>query len=655
MKKIYTILTLAILAIVVVAGCTQVPPTVIQPPTIVIGENGSIISVVTEKNIDLKRFNSLDEIEDAFEDAFEDARKNNRPGFFDRIMRSGSNMAMMETGSASQSDTAADFSATNVQVEGVDEADIVKTDGKYIYTLSNNKIYVVEAYPAYNAELISSINFNNNFYANEMFIDEDRLLVFGNTNYNGEPEVRVNGNIIESMPYIPKRSLVQARLYDISDKENIELVKTVDVEGGYISSRKIGEYVYFVVSSYPYDDNIIPLIREDQNDFEKIAEPTEIGYLEPIVAQSLMTIVAMPMDEDKDIAKETIVGSADNIYASLENMYIAQSRYGWYGSGKEETYIYKIHLDKDKIDYVGSGKVPGSILNQFSMDEYDEHFRIATTKGNMWQGESENNLYVLDEDMDVVGELEGLAPGERIYSVRFMGKKGYVVTFKKVDPLFVIDLSDPEDPNVLGKLKIPGYSDYLHPIDENHIIGIGKDTVEADEDLVNNRGMEFAWYQGIKMAVFDVSDVEHPIELHKEIIGDRGTDSEALHNHKAFLFDKERELLVLPIKLAEIQGEPEYDNQQGKYTFQGAYVYNLNIEDGFDLRGRISHIDNQDVYENSGYYLGDYNSHVRRALYIGDVLYTISNNFIKMNDLLDLDELNVVELESGDTYHVEYY
>jgi uncharacterized secreted protein with C-terminal beta-propeller domain len=252
--------------------------------------------------------------------------------------------------------------------------------------------------------------------------------------------------------------------------------------------------------------------------------------------------------------------------------------------------------------------------------------------------------------MDTVGKLEGLAPGEKIYSVRFMGKRGYVVTFKKVDPLFVIDLSNNYDPKVLGKLKIPGYSDYLHPYDETHIIGIGKDTIEAADDLKSGRGLDFAWYQGVKMAVFDVSDVEHPIEEYKVVIGDRGTDSPALQDHKAFLFDKERELLVIPITLAQIpdsiKNNPEensYSPQYGEFTFQGAYVFNLNLEDGFKLKGKVTHHDNDDSFKKSGEYYYDYQKQITRSLYINDVLYTFSSSRIQLNDLDSLDTLKKLD------------
>ena len=243
--------------------------------------------------------------------------------------------------------------------------------------------------------------------------------------------------------------------------------------------------------------------------------------------------------------------------------------------------------------------------------------------------------------MNTIGKLEDLAPGEKIYSARFMGKKAYMVTFKKVDPLFVIDVSEPTNPRVLGKLKIPGYSDYLHPIDETHIIGVGKETIESSYG-------EFAWYQGMKMAIFDVTDVENPKEMHKIVIGDRGTDSYALDDHKAFLYDKDKELLVLPITLAEIPeeqkkplGEESISPTYGEPVFQGAFVYRLTLENGFEERGRITHISDEEELKR-GYYYGDEYS-VKRALYIGNVLYTLSDKMLKANDLQSLEDLKEFE------------
>jgi hypothetical protein len=247
--------------------------------------------------------------------------------------------------------------------------------------------------------------------------------------------------------------------------------------------------------------------------------------------------------------------------------------------------------------------------------------------------------------MERAGGIEDIAPGESIYSARFMGDRCYLVTFKKIDPFFVIDMSNPMSPRILGKLKIPGYSDYLHPYDENHIIGIGKETVAADDDG-SPWGGDFAWYQGVKMAVFDVTDVANPVEMHKAVIGDRGTDSEVLRDHKAFLFDRTMNLLVLPITLAEIKEKENAEKwSHGDFVYQGAYVYQLTLDGGFDLRGRITHYDDDEAFIKSGYYWGDQGYNVRRSLYIGDVLYTISNQKIKANALIDLADL--AELEFG--------
>ena len=207
-------------------------------------------------------------------------------------------------------------------------------------------------------------------------------------------------------------------------------------------------------------------------------------------------------------------------------------------------------------------------------------------------------------------------------------------------PLFVIDLRDPYSPKVLGELKVTGYSGYLHPYDENHIIGIGKEAAEAVEG-------DFAWYQGVKIALFDVSDVENPKEVAKYEIGDRGTDSEILRDHKALLFDKSKGLLVLPILLAEIdQSKYPYPDPSayGEYVWQGAYVFDISLEEGFQLKGRISHYENDNALWQEGYYFWGPES-VQRSLYIGDVLYTISQAKIKMNSLENLDYLNEVELQ----------
>jgi uncharacterized secreted protein with C-terminal beta-propeller domain len=614
----------------------------------------------------LEKFTSCSALENAFKEAQEKAQSY----YMIRGLQDFGLSVPMAAGVAEGAAKAApDYSTTNIQVAGVDEADIVKTDGEYIYTLTsgayrygngNAKLIIAKAYPAEASEILSETSLES-FYPQEMFVHGDYVLIFGSTReeipvYEAEvPPTPPGMPKPEIMPYPYYAQLTTIQVWDASDRENPELVRSVDFEGDYLSSRKIGPHVYFVINSYPKyhilesgsAEDIIPLYRDAKKQdigknvsFSKTCRCMDVQYFEPI----------NPEDPEGEINKEVIVGSGQNIYASLENLYVAEMNYPFWlatregGTPTERTIVHKFSLDEGEISYIGHMEAPGRVLNQFSMDEYDDHFRIATTLGRLTRtgGSTSNNVYVFDEDLDMVGSIEDIAPGESIYSARFMGEKGYLVTFKKIDPFFVLDLSDHENPKILGKLKIPGYSDYLHPYDEDHIIGIGKETVEAEEEWG-----DFAWYQGVKIAVFDVTDVSEPKELHKVIIGDRGTDSYALHDHKAFLFDRNKNLLVIPILLAEISGDKEtlQRSTHGDYVFQGAYVYDLTLENGFDLKGRITHYDEDDqTFLKSGYYYFDDEHSVKRSLYIDDVLYTISGKKIKLNSLDDLEEIKELVL-----------
>jgi uncharacterized secreted protein with C-terminal beta-propeller domain len=239
----------------------------------------------------------------------------------------------------------------------------------------------------------------------------------------------------------------------------------------------------------------------------------------------------------------------------------------------------------------------------------------------------------MDENLKQVGAVENLAEGERIYSVRFMQNRAYMVTFRQMDPLFVIDLADPTNPQVLGKLKIPGYSDYLHPYDDTTLIGLGKDTNETE--------WGGARVKGLKLSLFDVSDVANPKEIDVYIMGDAGSDSIALHDHKAFLFSRDKNLLSIPVSIRESLG----DQYWGKLTFSGAAVFKVD-KSGFELKGKIDHSDGGRTSE-SDYWQGYnyYDNTVKRSLYIDDVLYTFSNQYLKMNKIEDLELVKNLELK----------
>ncbi|HOS69946.1 MAG TPA: beta-propeller domain-containing protein, partial [Bacillota bacterium] len=512
-----------------------------------------------------------------------------------------------------------DYSTTNVQVEGVDEADIVKTDGKYLYQVNNNRIVVAEIYPSDKMKITKIIGLEEeNIYPMELYLDDKYLILIGASN-NSIPVYRPGQNSI--MPeYYPHYSneTVKLMAYDITDKSNIKKIREIELEGSYLSSRKIGSKLYLVSNKrFNYrrildnaEVNDTPSYRDTavKEEFINI-DHGKIGYFPGSVEPNYMIVAGVNFDLPKEgVNVSTYLGSGESIYASAQNLYVAVTRHNIINwdvrnpiiqdsaapkkvekVNDRETVIYRFALNNGKLDYTGKGSVPGSILNQFSMDEDKGYFRIATTRGNLFgEGEdiSKNNMYVLDSDMNTCGSIEDIAPGERIYSVRFMGDRAYMVTFKKVDPLFVIDLKDPKNPAILGALKIPGYSDYLHPYDENHIIGFGKDTIELSNEGTWKREGTTAYYQGMKIALFDVSDVSNPKEKFKEIIGDRGTDSELLNNHKALLFSREKELMAFPVTVMEIEsGGNVEDNRPvyGSFSFQGAYVYNVDLEEGFKL------------------------------------------------------------------------
>ncbi|MBE0431500.1 MAG: beta-propeller domain-containing protein [Dehalococcoidia bacterium] len=530
-----------------------------------------------------------------------------------------------------------DYSATNIQVAGVDEADIVKTDGQYIYVVSGARVIIVRAYPPEQAAVLSEIELEG--MAMGLFINGDRLVVLE----GGLPyyyyDMPVGTDVIGPyMPYTPRTSI---KVYDVSDREDPSLEREISVEGNYVSSRMIGDYVYVVVNESVYDQDgevRLPGIYVDEDEQEIPA--TDIYYYDAYdYFYQYTTIIALDIqNDDLEPAVETIMlGYSSNLYVSPDNIYLTIPIWGRIMWESQTTAIHRIHIDGLEIEYVASGEVPGMVLNQFSMDQYEGYFRVATTT---WGEQSLNHIYTLDMDLNIAGRLEDLAPTERIFSARFMGERAYLVTFEIIDPLFVIDLKDPLNPRVLGELKITGYSDYLHLYDENHLIGIGKETEEAEDG-------RFSWMQGVKISFFDVSDVSNPQELSTFEIGERGTDSPVSWDHKAFLFDKSRNLMVIPVCVAEID-EADYpdgvpDWAWGKYVWQGAYVFHVSPEEGIRLDGGITHFDAPPDEEQYYYYCYSPFT-VQRSLYIGDVLYTVSEAMIRMNDLATLDYINDVEL-----------
>jgi len=614
-----------------------------------------------------------------------------------------------------------DYSQTNIQVAGVDEPDIVKNDGKYIYTISNGKLLIVDAYPAEGANVVGKIEINGS--VSDIFINGDKLVVFGSEYgitppYYGitETGVATVGTAVQSSPTGKSISILPPRyyspstfvaVYDVSDRSKPILERNISLSGYFFDARMINDYVYVIATEpvYLFDQGpILPAVRIDGASKEISA--SSISYFDTYDSSfaytNIMALNVKNKGEEPEI-KVFLTGQSQNLFVSTDNIYITYTKWLSYkeiykriienailpnvpgdvqskikdvqnqniedyqkqnkineiiydyvnslgpeqgaealkkiedatkqvmidiSKEQEKTFIHKISVSNRNIQYKATGNVPGRVLNQFSMDEYNGNFRIATTTGNRWGGEATtlNHVYVLDGNLNVIGKLEDIAKGEQIYSARFIGDKGYLVTFRRTDPLFVIDLSNPSNPKILGELKLPGFSDYLHPYDDTHLIGVGMET-DSTGRITGQ----------IKLSLFDVSDVSNPRELAKYLIGGNGTYSysEALYDHKAFLFSKSKNLLVIPVN--------ENNWQERKYD-QGAYVFDLTLENGFNLKGVVTH---QEAPTNETYYYGDYLSTVVRSLYMDNTLYTISNNLIKANSLSDLSFISQVNLKNN--------
>ncbi len=552
--------------------------------------------------------------------------------------------------SSSYSGSTPTHSETNAQVAGVDELDTVKSDGTYLYTVRNNTVAIVLAYPVVDAKQVARISVNGSIQG--IFIDGTRLVVISQhfqyypVPYYTTGNPAVAGGV--STIAVPAYSYDQTSsmwIFDVSNHSNPVLTTTVIANGTLTGARLIGNYVY-MISTQPIEClGPVPLPENIVNGNTLTMLPSQIYHSDIAdYAQSFTTVIGADISQPNPAptAKTFLIGTSSNIYVSLNQIYLTQPIW----SQTEQTTIHRISIDGSSINYEATGTVPGHVLNQFSMDEYNGYFRIATSENGYARilalqttttttstvSQQQTDLYMLDRSLQTVGSLEGLSPGEAFYAARFMGDRAYLVTYQRMDPLFVIGLQDPFRPKVLGQLNITGVSDYLQPYDETHLIGLGKSSTNVTWENA-------ALFQGLKFSFFDVSDPNHPIDTSNFLAGDRGSDSPALTDHRAVLFDQSPNLLVVPVEIAQAQQNSTYPWAYNPPVWQGAYVFNVTAQNGLVFRGGITHLPNGELpsYYNS-------NLFVKRSLYIGAVLYTVSNSMVKMNSLVDLSEIGSISL-----------
>ena len=544
-------------------------------------------------------------------------------------------------------------SGTNNQVPGVDEPDTVKNDGHYLYLVTNNTLVILDAYPATNAAMLSRVHVNGTIQG--IFIDGDIVIVLTN-------DARYVPGILGTSTapgFQPQPSSLNwdssmhssVLVYDSADRSHLTLKTSVTVNGAYVDARLIDHVVYMiatrpslVVVSYTYGLSsqsvstgistgtgscviVLPEVNVNGKTIQTKPEQVYHSNIQDSAGQAFTSIISLNTGHPETTSVDTfLVGTSGTIYASLKDIYLTMPSWS-YG---DETVIHRLSLDNSKVTYIGTGIVSGHPLNQFSMDEYGDNFRIATASsgfqraGSWWSAQG-TNLYVLDrKDLHVVGSLMGLSSGELFYSARFMADRAYLVTYRQTDPLFVVDLKNPAKPSVMGQLTIDGYSDYLQAYDRNHLIGIGK----------------MAAHTEAKVSLFNVTDPTKPGELARYVIGSGWSQSQAQYDHKAVLLDPGMNLLVIP---AETYRPWQYSssNSTSSYSsgnWQGVYVFKV-TDTVIMLKGTISHQSSNGPYGTSSSL-----SSISRELYIGNVLYTISSAMVKMNSLEDLHEINSVNL-----------
>jgi hypothetical protein len=558
-------------------------------------------------------------------------------------------------------------SRTNNQVATVDEADFVKSDGRYVYLAMNGALRIVEAL---DPRVVSVTKLPGR--VREMFVDGDRAVVY--TSYGGTGAKRCTYGY--DCEFAGDGSSTKILVYDVANRAAPSLVREVALSGSLLTARRIGRTVHTVVSdgeglpdlpTWPLGldtcgvkearvrQRFAELRRENERQIRRsVSFPVlrEHGRERTLCDQLLKapladgdaftTLVSFDLaNADAPSTTSTIQSRPGAVFASSDALYLSVvhrrddaagtgNRGRWYSFHSRSSEVSDVHKfriggEPDKTRYVGSGVVPGRVLNQFSMDEYYGYLRIATTSGRVPDPKVESAVSILRENADGnlarVGAVEHIAPGEDIRAVRFDGDRGYVVTFKKTDPLFVLDLYEPATPRIVGELKIPGFSSYIQRLDPTHLLSIGFD----GEDRGN-----YAYFDGLLLQLFDVTDPRDPKLLHREEIGTRGSSSEAATDHLAFNYFPEKGLLALPATVCQGGGDGRYGDE---LAFSGLLLYRVSIQEGF---GRLGGIDHGKKGVHCRNWWTRATSLVKRSLFLDDVVVSIADARLKAQRLQSL-------------------
>lgn len=504
--------------------------------------------------------------------------------------------------------TGSSYSDTNVREEGVGEADIIKTDGDHIYILNGDKISIV-GIASEEMDALGEIQLESDSYYAEMYVKDDRLIAF----YTKNTYEDRNDGLGE---YYHQETV--AEIFDVSDPSEPKKVTKISQSGNYNSVRIVGDYVY-LFSDFYADISFgksavaayIPEIQGEKIMSDSIYMPQSTDSLNYTVISGF----SLKNPEEK-IDRKAVFGTGGLFYASKDNIYVCEVLWDVNNSDTAQTCIRKLSYKDGVIKPVGQTRIDGRLNDSFSIDEYEKNLRLVatvepdnsngvmplignteSTVSDTAEEKSYNVLYILDENLNELSRIEDLAPDEMVYSARFMGDTGYFVTYKQIDPLFSVDLSNPKNPEILGELKIPGFSEYLHPYGEGLLLGIGMDVDETGTVM-----------NGVKVSMFDISDPTNVQEADKYVIeGAMSTD--VSYNYKTALVDAEKNLI----------GFIAYSNGGADY-----YIFSYG-EAGFTCEFEKSMV--------------GYNSNVR-GIYAGDKFYIVTGNTVESFMLESFDKVD---------------
>ena len=651
------------------------------------------------------------EINRFFDDAIAEIQKSDYGCYYGRGMEDNAPTAGASNGSGSSSsggtappapsEKASETSGTNNQVAGVDEADFVKNDGQYLYVVANGALRIVQAWPANSAAPVSKVAIEGT--PKKLFVEGDRALVYVSVAKqaksglgSGAPSYGQSSECTYGYECVPAGdgTATKVLVFDISNRAAPQKIREIELSGSLLAARRIGTAVHTVVVDAPAEIEGLKFYPEDltcdstedvltqkqktiaayealrQQDLAKLAQadlhatlptvkengalavPECTGYFRPSAAEgrSFTSLVSIDIAGGAPTTA-TVVSDPGVVYASSTALYMSvphtrQPGQVWYDAmeGEEQAstvHRFRIGATPTLTGYEASGVVKGRVLDQFALDEHEEHLRIATTTGHAPDPKTHSTMSVLAREGNALvlkGKVDQIAPSEDIRSVRFDGSRGYVVTFKKTDPLYVFDLGSPTKPAITGELKIPGFSTYMHMMDASHLLTIGYD---ADDQG------DFAWFSGVRLQIFDVSDMNNPQLMHAEVIGTRGSSSEALTNHLAFTYYAPKNLLALPMTICEGGSGGSFGTNM---TFSGLMVYDATPASGFTLKGKVAHPSTSTGGYNDAAcsnWWTNASSEVKRSVVMDDFVYSISETRVKVNALANLSaDVAVVPLDN---------